>query len=128
MFNLAADPVSEEAIGLAERLNKGGVPLVALFLCIIFAAVIIFLFYQLRKEQKDKYDFTNASLALALKESKEREADARKHENDTLSRFEKMEKDRSLDAKECALAFAKLTDYVAAGTRLLERFERSKPA
>jgi hypothetical protein len=67
LFMLAQTEKPEDTAGLAERLNKGGVPVISLFFALAFAAVAVYLFKQLQKAnekaetkaEKDKTDAEN---------------------------------------------------------------------
>lgn len=121
----------EEVAGLAERLNKGGVPVIALFFALMFAVAAIVLFkmllgksdkftdlernYRGTIEEKAKQDKTDAE--NRLKEAKS-EADKKEGEKMTLMR------ERFTAEKERDADFAHAIRVIEDNTKFTEKVDK----
>lgn len=121
----------EEVAGMAERLNKGGVPVIALFFALMFAVALIVAigkllakgetFTDLEKnyrqsiENKAAQDKTDAENRL-----KEAKADADKREDAKMA----MMRERLQAEKESDATLAQAIHVIEADTRLVEKVDK----
>lgn len=133
MFLLAEEPTvsPEQAVGLLERLTKGGVPLICLAVAVVACAAAWWALKKWIKSEREKADLEKTyrlaleaqakqdkvDAAAQLAEAK-REAEARRQENEKLFR------ERMAVEKESAETLAHAVQMVEACGRTLERVER----
>lgn len=124
-------PTPDEAVGLAERMSKGGVPVIAL--CVAIAAVVglLFLFKKLLekseefKELEKHYRKTIEDKAAVDKvDYEKRLAEAKGEAKERASEIDKLMRERMQSEKESDATLAQAIRVLDANTKVLERVER----
>lgn len=124
-------PTPDEAIGWAERMNKGGVPVIALCVAIASVLAVVFLFKKLlekeeentlleatyRKDLEDRHK-------QALADAERRVSEAKQEAKDRAAEIDKLMRERMAAEKESDAIFAQAIRVLDANTKLLERVER----
>jgi hypothetical protein len=120
-----------EAVGWAERLSKGGVPVISLFFAIGAIIGSIFIFKQLLlkaeefKELEKGYRKTIEDKAALDKADYERRLDAAKTEaKERAAEIDRLMRERMQAEKESDATLAQAIRVLDANTKVMERVER----
>lgn len=124
-------PTPDEAIGWAERMNKGGVPVIALCVAIAAVLAVVFLFKKLL-EKEEKNTLLEATYRKdledrhkqALADAEKRVGEAKQEAKDRAAEVDKLMRERMAAEKESDATFAQAIRVLDANTKVLERVER----
>jgi len=124
-------PAAEEATGLAERLTKGGVPVIALTAAIIATMGAVYLFQKLLaksaefQELERGYRKTIEDKAAADRADYEKRlVDAKGEAKDRAVEVDKLQRERFAAEKESDATLAQAIRVLDANTKTLDRVER----
>jgi len=135
MFDLVlilADGTSpDDAIGWAERLNKGGVPVIALVVAIAAVIGLLYLFKRLLDEQKER---ANLELTYrkdleerhkqAISDAEKRLEAAKNEAKERAAEVKELMRERMQAEKESDATLAQAVRVIEANTKIMERTER----
>jgi len=135
MFDLIlilADGTSpDDAIGWAERLNKGGVPVIALVVAIAAVIGLLYLFKRLLDEQKER---ANLELTYrkdleerhkqAISDAEKRLEAAKNEAKERAAEVKELMRERMQAEKESDATLAQAVRVIEANTKIMERTER----
>lgn len=124
-------PTPDEAVGLAERMSRGGVPVISLTVAIFAVVGVLLLFRKLlEKEEKNAALETTYRKDLeerhkqAITDAEKRVADAKQEAKDRAAEIDKLMRERMAAEKESDATLAQAIRVLDANTKVLERVER----
>lgn len=116
---------ADHAVGLLERLTRGGVPLICLAVALL-AVIGLVLQYRANAalEQKYREDLENRAKESA-KDAPTRLADAKQDAKDRAAEVDKLMRERMAAEKESDATLAQAVRVIEANTKMLERVEKN---
>lgn len=135
MFDIVlilADGASPDtAIGWAERLNKGGVPVIALVVAIAAVVGMLYLFKRLLDEQKERANLEQTYRKdlegrhnQAIADAEKRLEAAKGEAKERAAEVKELMRERMAAEKESDATLAQAVRVIEANTKILERSER----
>lgn len=127
----SAPPTPDEAIGWAERMSKGGVPVISLCVAIAAVVALMFMFKKLLEKSGEFQDLEKGyrktiedKAAVERVDYEKRLADAKLEAKERATEIDRLMRERMQAEKESDATLAQAIRVLDANTKVLERVER----
>jgi len=124
-------PAPDEAIGWAERMSKGGVPVISLCVAIAAVVALMFMFRKLLEKSGEFQDLEKGyrktiedKAAVDKVDYEKRLVDAKVEARERAVEVDKLQRERFASEKESDATLAQAIRVLDANTKVLERVER----
>ena len=131
MLLAQSTPTPDEAIGWAERMSKGGVPVISLCVAIAAVVALMFMFKKLLEKSGEFQDLEKGyrktiedKAAVDKVDYEKRLVDAKVEARERAVEVDKLQRERFASEKESDATLAQAIRVLDANTKVLERVER----
>ena len=131
MLLAQSTPTPDEAIGWAERMSKGGVPVISLCVAIAAVVALMFMFRKLLEKSGEFQDLEKGyrktiedKAAVDKVDYEKRLVDAKVEAKERAVEVDKLQRERFASEKESDATLAQAIRVLDANTKVLERVER----
>ena len=131
MLLAQSTPTPDEAIGWAERMSKGGVPVISLCVAIAAVVALMFMFKKLLEKSGEFQDLEKGyrktiedKAAVDKVDYEKRLVDAKVEAKERAVEVDKLQRERFATEKESDATLAQAIRVLDANTKVLERVER----